>query len=553
MHQTFKFSAIASAITVTLLASGCGTLQPQLRELENKATHNIVAEQEKATLVIPVVATTSAAWLMGPAVQVKPTPSPILTRMVAYAPTQSVELSDVAAWISQKTGLVIDTAEVELPANGTGLQQSGSSPVAFAPPPVVPSLSAPGMIPGGMTRTASQYASSTKKVFSINYEGPLSGLLDDAANKAGVWWKFADGRIAFFRTETKTFYLPAIANKSTGNSSISTSASSSGGAGSGGGTSSNTAGGAAALSTYQVDVWGDLEKTAKTVAGSAQVVANPSAGSLTVTGTPTQVRNVEEWVKNLSDNLSQQVAITVHVYKVKVTNEDNYNWNPSVVFNSLSAKYGLALSGPRPPATVSGITPLNLAVNVLKTATGNAAQYSGSQLAFQALSTLGRVSESVQQTVVTLNGQPAPLQVANQTTYLASTTPGAATTIGTAPVPPTLTPGTITTGFTAMFLPRIVNGKILLAMNLTSSSLVALGTIGSGGSTIQTPNVDLSTFQQSVSLTPGDALLLTGLQQDNGHTNRSGVGSPNNFAFGGGIDDNIGKQLIAIVITAKVL
>lgn len=549
MHQTFKFSAIASTIAVMLLTSGCGSLQPQLNNLEIKATRNIVVEQEKATLSIPVVTTTAAAWLMGPAVQVTPTPSPILTRIVAYAPTQSVELSDVATWINQKTGLVVDTAEVQVAT--TDLQTTGQSSLtnAFAPTPVVPSLSAPSMMPGMNATTRSSSSISRRQLLSISYEGPLSGLLDDAANKAGVWWKFADGRISFYRTETKTFYLPAIANKSSGSSSISAS---SGASGSGSNTST-TAGGAAATSNYVVDVWGDLEKTAKTVGGSAQVVANASAGSLTVTGTPTQVRNVEEWVKNLSDNLSQQVAITVHVYKVKVTNEDNYNWNPSVVFKSLTANYGFTLAAPQAPAVVSGMTPMNLAVNVLQTATGATAQLSGSQLAFQALSTLGRVTETVQQTVVTLNGQPAPLQVANQTTYLASTTMGAATAIGTAPVPPTLTPGTITTGFTAMFLPRIVNGKILLVMNLTSSSLIGLGSVGSGGSNIQTPNVDLSTFQQSVSLTPGAALLLTGLQQDNGKTNRSGVGSPNNFAFGGGVDDNVGKQLIAIVITAKVL
>ena len=159
----------------------------------------------------------------------------------------------------------------------------------------------------------------------------------------------------------------------------------------------------------------------------------------------------------------------------------------------------------------------------------------------------------MQQTVVTLNGQPAPIQAARQTSYLASTTPGAATAIGATPNPPSLIPGTVTTGFTAMFLPRIVNGKILLSMNLTNSTLTSLGTVSSGTASIQTPNVDISTFQQSVSLTPGDSLLLTGLQQDTGKTTNSGVGAATNYFFGGGVDSNVGKQLVAIVITAKVL
>jgi type IVB pilus formation R64 PilN family outer membrane protein len=547
MRQTFKKSVIAAAITATLL-SGCGTVQTQVRDLESSVTRNIAAEQAKAAQPLPVVTTTPGAWLMGQSVQVLLTPSPILTRVITYAPTQRVTLSDVAAWISNTTGLVVDTAEVQQTANTSQMAGQGVGtpgvPGAFGVRPLPPLP--PGMAMGmaaGLPAGAQGLPPSTQPM-SISYEGSLSGLLDVVANKSGVWWKFSDGRLIFYRTETKTFYLPAISRKSAGGSSITTIT----GTGSAGTTAS---GGATSTSDYMVDVWGDLEKTARTVGGGAQVVANASLGSLTVTGTPTQVRDVEEWAKNLSDNLSQQVSITVNIYSVNVTHEDNYNWSPSVVFKSLSA--GVTLAGPQVPAVLSGLTPLNIAATVLQTATGNAANYSGSQLAVQALSTLGQVTETMRQTVVTLNGQPAPMQVANQQSYLASTTPGAATTIGAAPVPPTLTPGQITTGFTGMFLPRIVNGKILMTMHMVSSTLKNMGSAGSGGSFIQTPNVDTSTFPQSVSLTPGDSLLLTGLQLDNGSSNHSGVGSPSNYALGGGADNSTGKKLIAIVITAKVL
>lgn len=542
MRQTFKLSTIAALLVSSL--SGCGNLQKQVFDLEVNAKNNIKAEQEKAARPVSVVTTTTAAWLMGQSVQVMPTPSPMLTQIVTYAPTQRVALTDIAAWISQSTGLVVDTAEVQSITNdqGASLGQGQGLP-SLAPQSLV--MNGPGALP-----QLPNSQSFSPQLLSINYQGPLSGLLDIAANKSGLWWKFSNGRLMFYRTETQTFYLPAIAIKSSGKTSITTDTDT--------GVTSSTSpstlsGGVTSIGQYAVDVWGELEKTAKTVGGNAQIVANPSLGSVTVTGTPTQVRNVEEWVKNLSENLSQQVSITVRIYKVKVTREDNYNWNPSVVFNSLSSPYGISLTGPQAPNILSGMTPFQLAGNVLDSATGSAAKYSGSQLAFQALSTLGRVTETMHQTVVTLNGQPAPIQVANQLTYLASTTPGAATTIGTAPVPPTLTPATLTTGFTGMFLPRIVNGKILLAMNLTSSILINMGSAGNGESNIQTPNVDTSTFPQSVILTPGDSLLLTGLQLDNGKTSQNGVGSPNNYAFGGGVGSNTGKQLIAIVITAKVL
>lgn len=559
MTHIFKKHPLAAAMATLLVTgslAGCGTVRNQVNELESKATGKIIEEHGKAAQPIPVVTRTPAAWLMGQTVQIVPPPSPILTKKLTYNPTQRVSLSDVAAYIYEKTGLPVDTAEV------WGLTSSGatSSPQSgLAPQPaqqVVPSLTGQFSNVGA---AAGSNALNSPQLLAIDYEGTLSGLLDVVANKSGVWWKFSDGRVTFYRTETKTFYIPAIANKSTGGSSISANSAPSSGSSSGGSTavgsssSSSSTGGTSSNSTYNVDIWGDLEKTAKTVGGTAQVVTNSSVGSVTVTGTPTQVRNVEEWVKSLSDNLSQQVAITVHVYKVKVTSEDNYNWNPSVVFNSLSGQFGITLTGPQTPSVVSGSNPMNLTARVLQTATGAAAPYSGSQFAYQALSTIGRVTETVKQTVVTLNGQPVPVQVADIDTYLQSTTQAPAGPIGSAPLPPTLTPGTITTGFTAMFLPKIVNGKVLLAMNMTSSTLNSIGSAVSGGSRIDTPRFSLSTFQQSASLTPGDALLLTGLQQGNGKSNRSGVGSPDNYLLGGGLDDNAGKQLTAIVISAKVL
>lgn len=544
------------------LLSSC-TVHKQANSLRASATSQIEMEQEKATRETPVVTTTSAAWLMGPAITVAPTPPPILLQAVTYHPAGKVSLADIASWIQQTTGLIIDTAEIQASANFSS-NDSGSSASSAAPGGPVPTgvvmpplpntgLSSSVSLPGG---------TPALQLLSINYAGPLSGLLDIAANKLGIWWKMSDGRVVFYRTETKTFYLPAIAKTSSGSSSISANSgaggASSGGTSSGSSSSSSTSsgasnGGTTSTSNYSVDVWNDLEKVAKTVGAGAKIVINASVGSLTVTGTPSQVRNVEEWAKSLADNLSQQISITVHIYKVKTTSEDNYNWNPSVVFKPIGAKYGFSLDSPQTPAVVSGQTPFNLTASVLTSATGSASQFSGSQLAVEALSTLGRVSETLQQTIVTLNGQPAPLQVASQTSYLASTTTGAPTAIGATPIPPTLTPGLLTTGFTAMFLPRIVNGKILLAMNLTSSALINMGSVSSGGSTIQTPNVDISTFQQSVSLTPGDSLFLTGLQKAAGSTTQSGVGSPHNYVFGGGDDSTTDKQLIAIVITAKVI
>jgi type IVB pilus formation R64 PilN family outer membrane protein len=550
MFKAPRSTCIAAAAA---LLAGCTTTQTHVAELRTRASQNIEAETARAERNVPVITSTSAAWLLGEAVEVAPAPSPLLDQMVTYSPAQRVSLVDVATWITQQVGVVVDTVEVQ-----------AAAPSAAAPLP-------PSSMTATLQASAAANAPPPLPRMKISYEGKLRGLLDVAANESGVWHKMEGGRIVFFRSETRTIYLPALPRSSTSTNTISAETSGGGegggsgggapasggapgggGSDSGGGGGSGGSGGAKIASTYNVDVWADLEKTAKNIGGSAKVIVNRSMSSLTVTGTPAQVRAVESWAKGVAANLSQQVAITVQVFKVRTTSEDSLNWNPNVVFKGLTTKYGFTLSGPQVPASASGDTPFNFTGSVLETATGSKAQYTGSQLAVQALSKLGDVSEIMKQTLVTKNGQVLPLQVATQTSYLASSTQ-AATVAGNAPTPPSLTPGVTTNGYTAMFLPHIVNGKIDLAMHMTNSALVRMGSVTSGGSSIQTPNIDMTKFEQSVSLTPGDSLLLTGYQAESGSTDKSGVGVANNYLLGGGVGSNRGKQLIAIVISAKVL
>ncbi len=552
----YIWSLWMGAMLCSLLAS-CAE-QPvgkQAAGLQDQATRNIAVQHPSE--VKPVVTTVDSAWLMGDAIAVAKPASPLLSSPILYHPAQRVSLADIAAYITLSKGLVVDTAEVMQTmamSGASGVQGMAGSPGAPQLPlsgSVFPAQS--GLLGGVGMPGAGMPLPQNLQSMAISYEGTVSGLLDIAASKAAVWWRFDEGKVVFYRTETKTFYLPAISRKSLGDSTITTATANSGtGAASSGGTNTSASSGATITSDYEVDMWGDLEKTAKAVGSGAQVAANASAGSLTVTGTPAQVRAVENWVKELMQQLSQQVAITVQVYRVKIIQEDTYNWDPSIVFKKAAGTIGYNVSSPTALVPLSGNTPLGIAASVLTPTAGQGAwgQYTGSQAAFQALSTLGKVTETLQQTMVTLNGEPAPIQIANQQGYLASSST-LTQTVGGAIT--TYTPGTVTTGFTATFIPRVLNGKIVLSMTMTNSTLLGITTVGSAMNGIQTTNVDLSTFQQSVSLTPGDALLLSGVQQDNGSVNHEGVGSPTNAILGGGVNNQIGKSMIAIVVSAKVL
>lgn len=550
MKYTFTHKAILLAVMSALV--GCNSIEPKVQALKKKSIEEINHHRERAEAIKPVITYTNAPWIMGTAVQLAEPQLPILKQKVAYHPTRSVSLADVASWVTQNSGLVVDIAELQtgsnLQSNSNSLGMNNGMGSMSGMNMGINSMGPNGQLGNGYSTYVQP---QTMWSMTVNYEGQLSGLLDVIANKSSAWWRVVDGKINFYRYESKTFYFPALARKfSSDNTIISTQNSSGGGSGSVNSGSTTPSGGANSTSNYAVDTWTDIEATAKIVAAGASVAANKAAGSVTVTGTPAQVRAVEKWAKELADQQSQQVAITVHIYNVRITNEDNYNWNPSIVFKNAAGTYGFNWSGPQAPAIVNGSNPSKLSVDVLTNANGGNSQYAGSQLAIQALSAMGEITESITQTLITLNGQPMPVQLANTQGYLASSTTTVTANVGTTA---TLNPGNLTTGFTALFIPRIVNGKIILGMDMQNSSDKGFTTLTSGGSTIQAANYDSNSSTQSVSLTPGDALLLTGLQRDNGTVRKNGVGKPNNYLFGGGFGNSQGKQMIAIVVSAQVI
>ncbi len=538
MKRSFPPTLLAFA----LLLTGCANIDSS-RVLKQQTTDDLRERLARNEVKQPVVATSPGAWLAGPSIQLAEPMHPALQQKFAYHPTHAISLAELTSWITQRTGIPIDISELAAPT-GQNVQVfpgQPSNPVS----PLQAQMYAPGY-PGSASNGLAANRESMWSMY-LNYEGTLAGLLDVAANKSGTWWRMASGRVVFYKTLSKTFYLPVIARKFNASATITTASGNSNSAGGAAGQSTlSSTSGTSADSVYSVDLWGDIEKTAKIVAGGAQIAANPSSGSITVTGTPAQVRQIEEWVKSLGDQLSQQVAITIRIFSVKVTSADNYNWNPNVIFKSIGGVATATLSAAGGPVIASGMTAARLGLGI---ASPNES-FDGSQAALQALSTIGEATETSNQTVVTLNGQPVPLQMANTQGFIESVSTTATTNAGTTS---SATQGTVTTGMTGIFLPRIANGKVVLGMTLTRSTNNGFTAIPSGNMTIQTKNVDSDTFQQSVSLTPGDALMLTGISRDTGSTNKSGVGSPNNPLFGGGLANARGQTLTGIVISARIL
>lgn len=514
-----KLSVLAAVVASSIAAMGLQGCA---------AVHEVRATQSDAEAAIKMqvppapdqsVQTVNEPYLSGRVLHASPKVPDFLNKQVSLKSSTGMTVADVAQWVSDNTGI---------PATADGLDVSSTQS-------------------GGVTLPG---VPSSPSSVTVDYTGTLNGLLNNVADKAGIWWHFDDGRIVFYKTETKTFQLPALAWSTNSDGSIVASSGASQDQGSSGGGSST--GTSNTVMKSSVDFWKGIENTAKAVGNGASIVADASTGSITVTGTPPQVEHVRQWVDGVSKQLSQQVAITIHVYSVKLNKEDNYGVNLTGAFQNVAQQYGFALTGAPAVTAVAG-NPMSFGANILSStsaAGSKSNEWTGSGVAVQALSSLGNVSQILSQSVVTLNGQPAPIQVAKQTVYLAQSSTTSTASVGSTNA---LTPGNLTTGFTALFLPHIADGKIYLGMNMTISNLDSIKTVTSGTSSIQTPETSNSTFQQSVRLQPGQSLLLTGFSQKVGSSTNNGVGSPYMPALGGGVDASTQNQMIAIVITARII
>lgn len=413
--------------------------------------------------------------------------------------------------------------------------------------------------PGAANPSMAAANSRARAPIRITYaEGNFKGLLDTVAARYGVYWKFSNGIIQFYYTDSRTFQITALPGDSTFSATVNSQASSSGGisssggasgggssGGSGGGSSGGGSGGVSANNgqntaiNSQLSVYSSIEKTVIAMLSShGKVVASPATGSITVVDTPDTLDRVAEFIEAENKALSRQITINVTVLSVTLSQGDNYGIQWDLVYNDLLKNYGITNT----VAPASGAT--SFSAGILSSSNN---KFAGSKLLVQALSQQGKVREETSASVVTLNNQPVPVQVATQTSYLASSQTTLTNTVGATT---TLTPGVVTTGFNMSILPHVLNnGTVLLQFTTNISALDGLRTVPSGGSSIEVPTVDSRNFLQRVSMKSNETLIISGFEQVDDNITRNGVGTPSNFLFGGGINGTTAKQKIVILIT----
>lgn len=376
----------------------------------------------------------------------------------------------------------------------------------------------------------------------VSYRGPLSGLLDEISSRFGIWWKYEKQEIHFYKYITKTFVLYSLPTKPKLNVTV-------------GGSSSAGEGGSSSLSLSseaEIAVWTQIKDSITSmISKDSKLTIDQGNGTITLTATPTDIKKVGRYITEQNNRLSRQVAISVKVLQVTISDSDNYGLNLSAMFDDGHTNFRIAsptggLADDIADNLTMAITPKNWTASAI----------------IKALSTQGATTLITSGTVTTLNNKPAPIQVIEKQNYISEITK---TNGGDNDYDISTETEEIETGFTLDVLPRILeHGRMLLMFNLTLSDLIELekvylnensdGTASSDGSEyIQNPRIQSRGFTQEVALSSGESLILTGYERVENSTSKEGIGSATNSLFGGSAMAEKQRSVLVIILTPVVL
>jgi hypothetical protein len=328
-----------------------------------------------------------------------------------------------------------------------------------------------------------------RTTFELNYSGSLRGFLDDLSTRAGLQWRYNEGRITLSRVVTRVITVKAVSGGITATASVAAGST------------------LTASSAVNGNFWAALAANLKDqVSALGKLQVDERLGLVTVTDALPNVEAVERFINVQNELMMRQLTLEVEVLQVDLRQEQSTGINWSAVSSRLNGN--LTLKSPDTLGSYSGS-----AGALFSFVKGN----DGALIS--ALEDFGKVNTAYSAVLTTTHRQPVPLGVTSKEGYLKSVTAGTVSTTGGTSTGATLTADSITTGFSMLLTPTLLDsGRILLESVLSVSALRELKEFASGeGSlrnSVQLPAVDDFTTLQRLSVKAGETLVMTGFERE---------------------------------------
>lgn len=591
-----KYSFRLTIIASTLLATGC--VSPQLTNgtRSNIQTSRTIVAQNFEKALPPSVSKQAyeksqevdAPWIVGKSVPLarSVTMPPALQKDVQTSmmfKNTWVSLTAAAERIMLATNMVVTIAP-DVYLDSAALQRksvkdSGAGGGTGAPAAVQPAFAAmpvgmpvattpiplplPGLdgnvplpvpvpVASGSARNDQRGAESANGFDMPRLNAPLSQILDIIATKLAIKWKYdeATNSIRFYRMVTKTWETPFRASKASYKSMLE------------GSTAQSSNSNALTNQTPErqpvedemrdmVELTAMRDNVDSVMTHSGSIFANVATGTITLTDTTEVVEAADAIISNGVRSLSRMVRLRLQT--IKVTSKDSGEAGIDI-----SAAVSRALRNV-PDFTVS----LGSAANLASTNAGSlglqvfSGSAAGSNAMLKALAEIGDVETSTEIPIATRNRRSVYYNVRNTFSYVASTTPAAATTGGTGGTPG-ITTAQDSVGLKLFMLPEVTaKDTVMLNMSLDQSTLKSLETFSSGTGanmqSVQLPNVDGEGSSQYVPIRNGQTVVLTGFDTRSNQYDKRTLGNKIPMLAGGSLRASETRSTTIVLVTAEVV
>ena len=358
----------------------------------------------------------------------------------------------------------------------------------------------------------------------VNFEGPLSRLLDQIAGRMDVSWTHEDGGIVIDRMITRDYRVPLPTTTSAFSSQL------------GGATGANIGNTSVSLNIgEESDPWADLETQLEKITPSpAELTVLRSRGRISVFAPPSIHKKVKSVLDDVETVYGQRVGLEIGVYFLDADEAENFGLQTS----GFRIGRNIARAGSTIVVGGSG--------GLLNLGDGT------SSVNMEALAEDSSVVDFRLASTIAQSGQMSPISITRQETYIQQKTVES-TESGTSV---DVTPGQVEHGLSIHALPRIIdNSRIQLFLTILQSDLVGgrVDEIGSGDNTIGAPIIDQRTIQNQSILSPGETLVLSGYEQNLSSTSRTGVGLFKAIGLGGKVNALNRKVRMVVLVRPSLI
>lgn len=369
---------------------------------------------------------------------------------------------------------------------------------------------------------------------------PLARTLDRIVARLGILWRYEEGRIEFYRTETRAFDVRMLSLQAAAEASLGLQET---GSREGFSSASRTE-----LSLVRHDPLASVKARIEPFLSRAGVVvAEPGASAtLIVTDTPEVLRQVAGFIERENRAMSRRVRLLFEELTVLVEDDVEAGIDWDIVFASARAAASFGMSGA--VAQEAGA----LAASVVQ------GPYQGSEFLIKALGKVGRVVRRNSLPVLTLNRRPVTHAVRTTFSYIDKVETLAQRGLLESTLPSvSVSQKEETVGSLITLVPDAQeDGQVLLSVaydNTVAQPLKSV-TFGDGDNPLQLQQITIDgngTVQQ-VALMPGQPLLISGFDRSRreAESRRLNPGLP--LALGGHDRASDQRMTTIMVVTAHV-